>query len=495
MIRHQPSGAKSRRGNATVIAVIVLFVIGSLAGVVLSVTQRNAAELSAMADQTRAFFVAESGANDALARLEAGEFDLAAEGDGTTLGDAKDTLSVSGGRYWVEVERGAGSLYTVTSHARAGLQEKVIEVVAHQEVQGVYRNGIFAGNSSGDPTYSLKLGGSLTQADNVYGDVYSGGSVTVSGDAEVFGTIRAKDSVSGKGSGSAETGTTQGLPDISGMKYESTSDIHVADEFSTGSPTYVSNSAGGKAWQLPESNPAHIFRKNPSDRTSETSATTKDDYFLEDPYEKVRGDSASDGSDAYLISLSGVSGEPGANSNEKVFFIDGNLWIHNYQTMSMRFTGGDANGLQVTFVVKGNIYISDNLFYSNSSKDGVAFIAMKDSSVADSGNIYFGDPKFGTLEKMYAFLYAENNFLDVNLSATGSARVELYGNMTAGNQVSIQRDYSTTVKGKTVIQHSKLKVDFDERIADGTLSMPGLPRSTAGEGDAFEILSWREVER
>lgn len=495
MIRQRPLGVRTRRGNATVIAVIVLFVIGSLAGVVLSVTQRNAAELSAMGDQTRAFFVAQAGANDALARLEAGEFGLDAEGDATTLGDAHDSLSVSGGRYWVEVERGAGSLYTLTTHARAGLQAKGIEVVARQEVQGVYKNGIFAGNSSGDPGYTLKLGGSLAQADNVFGDVYSGGSVKVDGDAEVFGTIRAKDGVSGKGSSSAETGKKQGLPDIAGMKYEATADVMVADEFSKGSPTYLSNSAGGKAWQLPEANPAHIFRKNPSDRTSETSATTKDDYFLEDPYEAVRGDSKSDGSDAYKVTLSGVSGEPGSSSNRKVFFVDGNLWIHNYQTMSLKFGGSDPDGLQVTFVVKGNIYISDNLFYSNPKKDGVAFIAMKDSAVADSGNIYFGDPKFGTLEKMYAFLYAENNFLDVNLSATGSAKVELYGNMTAGNQVSIQRDYTTTVSGKTVVQHSKLMVDFDERIADGSLTMPGLPRSGVGEGDTFEVLSWREVER
>jgi hypothetical protein len=50
-------------------------------------------------------------------------------------------------------------------------------------------------------------------------------------------------------------------------------------------------------------------------------------------------------------------------------------------------------------------------------------IAIKDLGVRDSGNIYFGDPSFGTLERMDAFMYAENNFLDTNLSATGSARV------------------------------------------------------------------------
>jgi hypothetical protein len=487
--------ASGQSGNATVIAVIVLFVIGSLAGVVLSVTQRHSAEISALADQNRAFFVAQTGVNDALVQLEGGALALDDEGDQAWIGSSDDPVTFSGGRYWVEVEREADAIFTLTSQGRAGLQEKAIEVVVQQQLDGVYRNGIFAGNSSNDPDYSLDLGGRLAQADQVYGDVYSGGSVDVHGDAEVFGTIRAVDSVSGKGMSSAETGKKQSIPDIAGMDYESTADIQVAKEFDTAGPSYESNAAGGSAWQLPESNQAHIFRKNPSDRTSETSATVKDDFFLEDPHEPMRTDSSSDGRDAYQITLAGVSGEAGKDSNGKVFFIDGNLWIHNTKTMSMQFGHDDPNGLQVTFVVKGNIYISDNLFYSNKNEDGVAFIAMKDASVPDSGNIYFGDPRFGTLERMHAFLYAENDFYDVNLSASGSAKVELYGNMTAGNHVKIRRDYTSKVNGDEVVQHSKLMVDFDERIASGELDLPGLPRTPAASGAVYEILSWREAER
>ncbi|MEQ1894814.1 MAG: hypothetical protein ABL998_19910, partial [Planctomycetota bacterium] len=379
-----------------------------------------------------------------------------------------------------------------TTFARSGLQEKAIEVVVEQVQQGVYRNGVFAGNSSNDPSYVMSFSGTGGLGDEVHGDIYSGGSVKVTGSASIDGTIRAFQSVTGKGSSSAETGKKQPIPDLSGMNYASIADVKVASEFSTGGAAYKSNSAGGKAWELPESNAAHIFRKNPSDRTSETGGTTKDDYFLEDPYEPVRGDSKSDGSDAYMVSLAGVGGKPGTNSNQKVFYIDGNLWIHNYNTMSLKFAS-QSGGVQVTFVVKGNIYFSDNVYYSDKNYDGVAFVAMKDSAVTDSGNIYFGDPKFGTLERMYAYLYAENNFLDTNLSATGSAMVELYGNMTAGNQVKINRDYSTTVKGKTVIQHSKLMVDFDERVSNGGLKMPGLPKNTGTESNEFAVLSWREV--
>ena len=485
-----PFTSENRSGNATVIAVIVLFVIGSLAGVVLSLSQRHSGEVSALADQNRAFFVAQAGVNEALADLEAGTVEA--------VGSAYEPVNASGGNYWVDMADNGDSTFTLTSHARAGLQEKAIEVVVEKQEEGVYTNAIFAGNSSGDPTYVLDLNGVGAQADRVAGDVYSGGSVAVRQDAEVSGTIRASDSVTGTGSTTAETGKKQAIPDLVGMAYESTADIKVAGEFATGGATYTSDSAGGNAWQLPESNPAHIFRKNPSDRTSETGGTAKDDYFLEDPYETVRSDASSDGTNAYQISLSGVGGEPGTSSNQKVFFIDGNLWVHNKNTMSLRFNTGGTDGVQVTFVVKGNVYISDNLFYTNKNKDGVAFVAMKDSAVADSGNIYFGDPSFGTLERMYAFLYAENNFHDVNLSATGSAKVELYGNMTAGNQVKINRDYTVTSGSDgrtTTVQHSKLMVDFDERIAAGELDMPGLPKSTGGDSASYEVLSWREVER
>jgi len=138
----------------------------------------------------------------------------------------------------------------------------------------------------------------------------------------------------------------------------------------------------------------------------------------------------------------------------------------------------------VTFVVKGNIYFSDNMFYMNKQKDGVAFIAITDDDVEDSGNIYFGDPVFGTLEHMDAFMYAENNFYDNNLSASGSAEVTVVGNMTAGNQVAINRDWGD--------QHSKLTIEFDDRISAGELDLPGLPGvNSASEG--YVVVSWREV--
>jgi hypothetical protein len=62
--------------------------------------------------------------------------------------------------------------------------------------------------------------------------------------------------------------------------------------------------------------------------------------------------------------------------------------------------------------------------------------------------------------------------------------VTVHGNMTAGNQVKINRDFGT--------QHSKLTVDFDSRIWDGTLDLPGLPTQSQS-GAAWTVASWREV--
>jgi hypothetical protein len=457
-------GHSPKRGSAAVVALVAVTVLVGLCGAMLMIASRSSSEGTSAVDRHQATAVAEAGMARAL--------DMVAAGDMSGIGDAADTREFGGGNYWVEVaeDEDAGTVL-VTSFAEVRGEEEALEALLTGGGQDIFDHALFAGNTSGDPLYDLTLGGTGTQADQVYGDVYSGGGVAVNGDADVSGTIRAQDDVSGA---AGESGVYQPVPDIAAMDYPNTADFNVTSLFSTA--TYKTDDAGGKAWQVPESNPAHIFRKNPNDRASDLLSTVKDDYFLEDPYEPVNVDSGSTGANAYPITLSGVSGEPGTDGNHKVYFIDGNLWIHNKKTFSFKIQHDEPNGVQVTFVARGNIYFSDNVFYSNTAEDGIAFIAMKDGGVADSGNIYFGDPVFGTLEAMHAFMYAENDFIDKNLSATGSATVAVYGNMTAGNQVDIQRDYGT--------QHSRLTVNYDGRISSGDLDMPGLPGTPgAGAGD------------
>jgi len=476
--------ASHNRGQASILAAFTLLVIGSLAGVILSVSYRHSGEINASVAQSRAFFAAQAGANHALANLALDETGA--------LGSSDAPLPCDGAAYWFEFEDRGDDTWLVRAFGRSGRAERALEVEVEVLEGGPFFHGVFAGNSSGDPAYVLTLNGAGAQNDVVDGSIYSGGDLAVLQDAKVTGTMRASGGVSGGELTQHESGRREPIPDLAAMHYEATAEVQVAQEFAAA--TYLADDLGGSAWQLPEVNPAHIFRKNPSDRLEGVDATEKDDYYLEDPYETVRLDSAWDGSDATRLSLSGMGGKPGESSNHKVFFVDGNLWLHNKKTYSFEF-GTDGAGLAVTFVVKGNIYFADNLFQENDEKDGVAFIALRDPDVADSGNIYFGDPSFGTLRKMHAYMYAENDFYDTNLNSSSSSVVELVGNMTAGNQVKIQRDHERVTRHGTTRTHTKLLIDFDERVASGELVLPGLPDGRAEEDGGLTIVSWREVAR
>jgi hypothetical protein len=466
---------RARRGSAAIVALVAVTVLVGLCGAMLMIASRTSGESGSAVDRHQATAAAHAGLAEAMVRIAAGN----TSSDG--LGTPDEPLAFGGGTYWVEVDadEDAGTC-TVTAFADVRGDRDALQALLSGGSPDIYDHALFAGNTSGDPLYALKLGGLRAQADQVNGDVYSGGGVAVSGNAAVHGDNRAQDDITGA---SGESGVSQPVPDIAAMDYPNTADFKVDQLFASAS--YKSNALGGKAWQVAESSPAHIFRKNPSDRSGDWNATEKQDYFLEDPYEPVRTDSNSTGADACPLSLSGISGEPGVNGNHKVYFIDGNLWIHNKNVFSFKIKHAEQNGIQVTFVARGNIYFSDNVFYQNTQTDGVAFIAMKDSGVEDSGNIYFGDPVYGTLEQMHAFMYAENNFIDKNLNAQGSAEVAVYGNMTAGNKVDIQRDYGS--------QHSKLTVNYDARISLGSLEMPGLPRGNGGAGDGWDFQAVRRV--
>lgn len=464
-----PLDADSRRrlerGAAFTVALYITVAILAMTLVMITCVTTTTQEHRTTSEHLRCLYAAEAGIDHAL-------LELTRVGSGQ-VGSEEEPAVFDGGAYWVSSTDNGDGTFTLVSRGRWNGRTRVLEAVAREQGR-IFQHALFAGNSSGSATYTLRLGGTGTSADAVRGDVYSGRHLAVTGNASIDGIARAGGQITGA---TGYTGVNQPIPDLAGMHYESHHDINVKALFDA-SATYQSDDAGGSAWQLPAANPAHFLRKNPSNRTTETLATAKDDWFLEDPYEPVRADPLMNGSDAYRITL--ASDVPGVR---KVYYIDGNLWIHNTNTYSFKFISPGAAGIQVTFVVRGNLYVSDNIFYEDAARDGVAFIAIKDAAVPDSGNIYFGDPRFGTLEAMQAFMYAENNFHDTNLSASGSARVTVRGTMSAGNQVNIQRDFGTA--------HSKLTVDFDDRIKNGTIDMPGLP--TVAQQLSYTIVSWREL--
>ncbi len=470
--------AEGRRGGVLVSGLIVVTLMMGLCFAVMTVTLRNNDELGAAVARGRAFDAANSGVAHAVANVMSEQLE--------PIGSADAPVAFSNGGYWFTIahDEEAETFTIVSTGDVRGLRETV-EVVVQKEEGGFAQNAIFAGNASDDPRYTLELGGRGGQADLIDGNVYSGGSISIVQDAEVTGTVQATIGIEGVG---GDEGIKQPIPDIAGTNYAATADYDVAALFDADA-RYRYDSMGGHAWQMDESSPVHIFRKNPSDRTSAWGGTVKDDYFLEDPYESVNADYSQNGSNPTLLSLSGTGGEPGENGNRKVYYVDGNLWVHNRYTYSFAIPDGVSGGTQVTIVAKGNIYFSDNVFYGDENDDGLAFIAITDEDVEDSGNIYLGDPEFGTLKIMQAFMYAENDFYDINLDESGSAKVYLDGNMTAGNHVIIDRDY---VRGRSSY-HTKLTIDFDDRLASGELDMPGLPANSGAGGCGYRVVSWRRL--
>lgn len=474
--RNLRSAAHPRRRGSTLVTVLVITaVLTVLATVALTVTTSSVDEVTAERQEIQALYAAEAGVNAGLARV-AVAFQTGAAVD-PNVGTQEQPESLQHGEFWTSITDNGDGTLTVFATGSSGLAVRSLEAVLVQSGNDPFAHSIYAGNLSRDPAYELELGGTGAQADHVTGDVYSGGDLAVSGDALLEDELSAAGTITGA---TGTEGVLFDVPQILETDYEEFHDYDVAALFAASSR--LADDAGGVADQLPATSPAHIFRRNPDDRTADTVTTEKDDYFLEDPYEVVSRDDPQDGSEAFLVSLP-------EEANNSVFFIDGNLWLHNRQTFSLKIKNEGLDPTRVTFVVKGNVYFSDNFFYGDASNDGVAFLALADPKVEDSGNIYFGDPVFGTMQYAEALMFAEDTFYDNNLDAAGSTKVEVRGVMSAGNQLSIERDYV----GKTgITTHTKLELTYDPRQAQGLLNLPGIPMGLDDQ-IGYSVATWREV--
>ena len=534
--------ALRERGSALLLCVDLTLIIVGISGAYLSFSIINSRKTASDVNALQALYVAESGAalyidglNKGVA-LTAGKGSL---GGGTwsipaPLDFGTDKADNNGDKI-IDDEAERNFVRFEAAGTYAGTLRR-IEVVLSKTPGGVFWNAVFAGNSSKDPNYTLEFGGKGTQKDIVKGDIYSGGGLTTSGDAALLDETGGGPAKSVMSSGNSSHGSSAATPgyvkgdqqplDIDSMKYDQRADpsnplydpslfVNVANELATNGKkgTVKSTTDGlGTALQIDDvNNPAHLFRQDPTDGTKQRvetyggGATDKADFFMEDPTQDVYNGMGTDftgGKDAQRLQVS-------PNGNEKVYFVDGNLWFSNAPTFTFKFKHDFAQGMKMTIVVKGNIYLTDNLLYQNLADDGIALIAMeddkfkskapgdfagtqvqKDDAARDynrksgSGNIFFGDPGGGTTERFEGFLYAENNFYDNNLGSDGSMKTDIFGNMTAGNQVKIKRDPK---------KYSKLQVQLDDKIKTGKAKLPGLPGTPGfGTGDWF-IASWRQV--
>jgi hypothetical protein len=382
---------------------------------------------------------------------------------------------------------------------------------------------IFSGNRSDDSDNTLRLSGTGVDADVVNGKIYVNGDVAITESSAVNGSVEATESVFG---GPPTGGAIEDAPriksvDLNKMDYPNTADFVV----DASSPF---NGSG----RLPSTDPRHIIVKSFRNDLGPAGYTLNNpNYFLGDPYEN---------SDLSRISV------PAAGNN-KVYFVDGNLWIEPQgQTLSIVKT--PADGTKITIVARGNIYFADELLYQKPDKDALMFIALTDGEsfrdldgdnqydvgepilhdngngvyegpIEGSGNIFFGDPNGGPIGHVHAFMYADNFFDDHSLTDGGEPLpFEVTGFMSAGEQVQIKRDlegvtyYRNRSGGGddddddhdddddddreyyetfTSTGHARMIVNFDDRIAVGNMPVPGFPESrTSGK---FSRVFWRVV--
>jgi len=259
---------------------------------------------------------------------------------------------------------------------------------------------------------------------------------------------------------------------------------------------------------MDDDDPEHIFIRNPSTSYNQNKGGVTvrargynpvyytdagghtvrvDDYFLEDPTDNSYnnpdsgGEIGDAGSKTYPMYL-----DVKENGNEKVYYVDGNLYIHSPVAYTMRFK---EPGTKITIIAKGNITISDEFYYNaeydedlryddinstivNNSQDALCLIAMNNPDVpGDSGNIYIGDAIYGTGGSIHAMMYAENDFVDNNISGGGQSFISIYGNMAAGGLLDIHRDSW---------DWTRLDVSLDRRLSRGEIFVPGLPPAPAG---------------
>ncbi len=262
--------------------------------------------------------------------------------------------------------------------------------------------------------------------------------------------------------------------------------------------------------------PQHIFVRNPPKSGSVSSggktiygrsytSTTNngvpvDDYFFEDPADSTYNTSVSSASIDGTAQTSPMYINVQSTANGLLYYVDGNVWIHHPQVYSMRFR---TPGTRITIVASGNITISDEFYYNADYRAGITpaevnstivsdpsdafcLIAMKrSSSSTNTGNIYIGDAQFGTGGSIHALLYAENNFVDNNINSSGQPYISIFGNMTAGNLVSLNRPTSGS--------RTRLDVTLDERVRNGTVIVPGLPYPVGSQRSIILDTAWHIV--
>ena len=501
--------SKSEKGIALAVVIVFACIFAIVGFSMLELAKGEIGLTKNELNSTQAFYVAEAGLARLTTRLYNEEF-----------GNIEDT-ALGEGSYQVDVHYDEDPPYAIST-GRVGNKEKRIKVELSY-LAAPYEHGVYAGNSDGQEWMFALRGQGDPQAvgdrevggkDTVNGNIYVCGDATLyeessvnpspganpyAGDVDSTGSTNILDSASVSGTVS-EGVAPQDNPSLVGMNYQVNNTHNVSQVFAD---------AGVDWGHLPSDHELYnVMVKNPTDRSGECTSTAGDDYFFEP------------------ASVSGGGGQKDATTplhlgDNRIYYVDGDVWVHSQNTYGFLVDG------KVTIVATGDIHISDNIKYADSeSLLGLVALGQYDDAgqLLSGGNIYFGDPRFGTLYTASALMFAADSFLYSTDSVTGGTEepttgFSVYGNFNALNQVSIERDWydpdgtgdarparfdsstgqwvdletgaALTSAEIDSLRHYQMKISYDDRVRTIGTQPPGLPRGT---GTIFGGLKhWEEL--
>jgi hypothetical protein len=521
----RPSEGRGEKGVALIAALVFTLVLTILGFSMLIVAGNEITSTQKDINKTKAFYLAEAGIQVLIARLNNRESGNITE---TTLGE---------GIYRVDYYGDAEPPYAISTGRVKGREKRIKVTLSF--LAPPYDSSIYAANLNGlDWTLLLSGTGSPKPGhphredggkDIINGNVFVNGDVDMFGESsvnpapapntyELNGDVNATGSVTRHESATISGDITQGAdpldtPDLVGMNYAVNNTYDVAHVFAT------EDVSGG---HLVDHELREVFMKNPPDRSSECDSTTVDDYFLE-PVNVHGGGTYKDAPTPLHL------------GNNVVYYVDGDVWVDSQSSYGFTVDG------KATIVATGNIHLSDNLKYADANSDILGLVALGNydeyGDLVSGGNIYFGDPRYGTVYVTSALMFAADDFLYNTDSVTHHAAEPesgfiVNGNLSALNTVSVERDWytrdedgedrpaqyqydsethqwkwvdaetgealsDTEINGKKgqdktdPMRHYQMVINYDERVRNQDTRPRGLPRGT---GAIFNgIISWEEL--
>lgn len=511
----EPGGA-ARRGTALLLVTLVILMLSGLALAALSTASIRSQTALSDLGRAQALDAAESGVALTMERLMASEgaaLDPDAEGSVTA---APITYTLKGGSVTVTTSvvdkdgQAAVRVLAAATVAAGGATSaaRTVEVFLGPTDHEAFYKAVFIGNERDIPDYVTHFGPGngnprapandkggpprkdrdwdeskhQNNADYIDGDVYVNGTIQVTGQSNVFGDLDATGAVVGRPvSGNTSEGVKKITPpDLAAQDYDGQADLIVEEGDSL--PRWLGAEEKGSYY-------GSVLGKSSAH---------------DNPYFHLGQE---DGDLPFKESDSG-----------KLVVIKGNLWIHSTSTLVMQFPETEQ-GVHVTIVVEGNVFVADDVEYSGPN-DGLLIIAKQrpdeesytdlngnyryddgepiigdasdgyQGSAEGSGNIFFGDPRFGTGGVTDGYLYAQNNVHLINQGTDGDYGSDdrvwgVRGFLSAGGIMELG-------KRKGGRNYENFRVRYDERFK--RLDFKGVPGPVGGGGMAsLAVKAWREL--